>query len=90
MGKYIALFGLYGPLIGIVVYHVKENNLILKYDPKARCIMAGLATYYASEKLYRNPEFMREYNRLSYIKWGCVLAWVISLFILTRYRYYFG
>lgn len=90
MGNYIALFGFLAPLIGAIIYDIKENNLILKYDPKARSLMAGWASYIASDKLYRNPEFMREYNRLSYIKWGCFLAWVIALFIITRYKYYFG
>lgn len=90
MGKYIAAFSFVAPLIGFVLYHVKENNLVLKYDPNAKSLMAGLATYIAPGRLYQNPEFMREYNRLSYIKWGCFFAWVVVMFIASRYIYYFG
>lgn len=90
MGKYVAAFSFVAPMIGFLLYHVKENNLVLKYDPSARSLMAGLATYIASKRLYRNPEFMAEYNRLSYVKWGCFLFWVIDIFITTRYQYYFG
>lgn len=91
LGKYIAAFSFLAPMIGFIIYNAKENNLILQYDPKARRVPGpGLAMYIASDRLYRNPEFMREYNRLSYIKWGCFLSWVIALFILARYRYYFG
>ncbi len=91
LGKYIALFIFVAPLIGFTVYHFKENHLILRYDPDAkRIITGGLTAYSASDRLQQNPEFMAKYNRISYIKWGCFLAWVIAIFITTRYRYYYG